>query len=116
MASINLAVIAGNLGADPEMKVSQSGKAFANLRVAVSGWKDDETQWFDVVAFEQQAEYAGRYLHKGDTVIVQGRNEIRDYVDKDGNKRKAFSIVANSVQGTKTKAADGDIDPKDIPF
>ena len=121
--SVNQHAIAGNLGADPEMHFSQEGKAICRLRVAVSSYrKEDPPTWFSVTAFGKDAEFVGQYLHKGDTVYVEGRGEIRT-VDKDGVKKEYYGIAARSVQAVSPKreavgagVGNGVVDPDDIPF
>ena len=119
--SVNQHAIAGNLGADPEMHFSQEGKAICRLRVAVASYrKEDPPTWFSVTAFGKDAEFVGQYLHKGDTVYVEGRGEIRE-VEKNGEKKQYYGIAARSVQAVSSKreavgAVAGDVSADDIPF
>lgn len=101
--SMNKAIILGNLGKDPELKYLASGVAVCNFSVATSEeWKDGEgnkqerTDWHNVVAFRKLAEISGEYLKKGSKVLVEGKIQTRSY-EKDGEKRYATEIVADSV-------------------
>ena len=101
---LNKAMIIGNLGADPEVRHTQSGSAVANLSVATnekwtdkSGQKQERTEWHKVTVWGKQAESCEKYLTKGRRVYVEGRIQTRDWEDKDGNKRYTTEIVAHTV-------------------
>lgn len=106
MASVNKAIILGNLGADPEVKQMPSGGAAVNLSIATSSsWKDktsgekrEKTEWHRVVLFNRLAEIAGEYLKKGRSVYIEGRIETRKWQDKDGNDRYTTEIVGDQLQ------------------
>jgi single-strand DNA-binding protein len=100
---VNKVIIIGNLGADPEVRYTQSGSPVCNLRVAVGerrkegdGWRE-HTEWVSVVCFGKTAENVGQYMSKGKQIYVEGRMQTREYKDKDGNNRKATEVVANQV-------------------
>lgn len=102
---MNKVIIMGNLGQDPEVKYTPSGAAVATLSVATnetwtdkSGEKKEEVEWHRVVVWNKTAENCGKYLAKGRTVLVEGRNKTRSYEDKDGVKRYVTEIHASSVQ------------------
>lgn len=102
---VNKAIIIGNLGADPELRYTQSGQAVANFRIATNErWTDKEgatqerTEWHRVVVWGRQAENCEKYLSKGRQVYVEGRMQTRDWEDRDGNKRYTTEIVAQTVQ------------------
>lgn len=102
---VNKAIIIGNLGADPELRYTQSGQAVANLRIATNErWTDkdgkpqEKTEWHKVVVWGRQAENCEKYLSKGRQVYVEGRLQTSEWEDKDGNKRWTTEIVAQSVQ------------------
>ena len=92
MASVNKAILVGNLGRDPEMRSTQDGRAIASLAVATSeSWKDkatgdkkERTEWHRVSVFGQPAEYIGRYAKKGDMVWIEGQIQTRKWTDKEG--------------------------------
>lgn len=95
----NSCTISGHLGQDPAIR--QAGqKKVANLRVAVSdGYGEQKkTHWLDVVAWEKQADFAERFLRKGDGVLVEGRLQTREF-ESGGQKRVVVEIVARNVEG-----------------
>jgi single-strand DNA-binding protein len=106
MASVNKAILIGNLGKDPEVRYTPSGSAVCNLNLATTRkWKDkasgewkEETEWHSVVLYERQAEVAGEYLKKGRPVYIEGRLKTRKWQDKDGNDRYTTEIVCESMQ------------------
>lgn len=106
MASVNKAIIVGNLGKDPEVRFTPSGKAVAKFSVATTeSWGDQEgggrqerTDWHNIVVWGKQAEACGQYLAKGRQVYIEGAIRSRSYDDKDGNKRYITEIIAQRVQ------------------
>lgn len=96
--------IAGNLVADPELTIGDSGTPHAKLRVAVNQriqnpdgtWRDGEPVFHNVSAFRMLAENAATSLKKGDPVTVAGELEFRSY-DKDGERREARRIIADTI-------------------
>jgi len=102
---INKVIIIGNLGDDPDMKTTQSGKAVTNVSIATSeSWKDkqtgqqqERTEWHRVVFFDRLAEVVGQYLKKGSKIYIEGKLQTRSY-DKDGVKHYSTEIVANEMQ------------------
>jgi len=102
--SVNIAIIAGNLGRDPEVRFTQSGRPVATLSVATSEvWNDQDgnrqerTEWHRVVVFGKTAETCGQYLAKGRQVCVQGRIQTRKWTDQNGQDRYTTEIVAQRV-------------------
>lgn len=116
MAAVNKAIILGNLGQDPEMHYSSSGKAIVNLSVATSekfkdrdGNSNERTEWHRVVLFGRQAEVAGEYLRKGSTAYFEGRLQTRKWEDRDGVERYTTEIVCDRMQLIgSTKGGNGD--------
>lgn len=101
-------IIIGNLGKDPELKYSQSGKPTTRFSVAVTERRkegEDETEWFNVVSFGQTAENINKYLHKGSQVFIEGRIKTRRY-DKDGKTHYITELYADNVQFLDKKGAD----------
>jgi single-strand DNA-binding protein len=95
MNSINLV---GRLTTDPELKQTQSGKSVCSFTLAVSRPRvKDTTDFINVVAWNQSAEYLTNYGRKGNLVAVTGVLTSRKYDDKDGNHRTAFEVVCDSV-------------------
>jgi single-strand DNA-binding protein len=125
--------ILGNLGKDPAVSYTQAGMALCKFSVATSEKRkgEEKTTWFDVVVFDKLGELCGQHLAKGRTVLVQGRISVEDWTDKDGARRRSWSLIANTVQfvggkGDKgapaTEKADapaapgGFVDDGDLPF
>lgn len=100
MASVNKVILIGNLGRDPELRYTQSGKAVANLSIATSerSGGQERTEWHRVVVWDKQAEACGRYLAKGRSVYVEGRLQTKEWTDQQGAKRQQVEIVASFVQ------------------
>jgi len=103
--AVNIAIVVGNLGKDPEVRFTQSGRAVANFSVATSdswtgqdGNRQERTEWHNIVVWGKQAELCGQYLAKGRQVFVQGRIQTRSWEDKTGNTRYTTEIVAQRVQ------------------
>ena len=100
---LNKIFLQGRLVADPEMRHTPSGVAVATLRLAVDrDFKDRETgekkaDFINVVAWRATAEFVSRYFTKGRMAIVEGRLQMRDWTDKDGNKRTTAEVVADNV-------------------
>lgn len=96
---MNTITIIGNVGQDPELKYTQSGKAIAKFSVADTRGKDDnkQTQWHRVTVFDEQAENVVEQVRKGARVVVTGRLQIDEYVDKEGVKKQSYDVVAEDV-------------------
>lgn len=102
---INKAILVGNLGADPEIRHTQSGTQVATFNVATTerfkgkdGQMQDTTEWHRIVAWGRLAEICGEYLHKGSRVYLEGKIQTRAWDDKDGNKRYTTEIVAREMK------------------
>ena len=100
MPSLNKVMLIGHLGADPQVRFITNGTAVANFNVATSErfksgdeW-ETRTEWHRVVVWRQGAEYAGKYLKKGDAVYIEGNLQTRKWEDKDGNTKYTTEIVA----------------------
>lgn len=136
MKGLNKVILLGNLGKDPEVKYTTSGKAVAKLALATNerrkdkdGEWQDYTEWHNVVLWERLAEIASEYLKKGSKVFVEGRIQTRSW-EKDGEKKYMTEIVGNdlvmldskpeksaeprTVSDTKTQVQP--ITDEDIPF
>ena len=96
---MNSIKITGRMVADPELKHTQNDTAVCSFNVAVDRIysKEKETDFFTVVAWRQTAEFVSNYFSKGRMAVVDGRLQLRDWTDRDGNKRRSAEIVANSV-------------------
>jgi len=111
--SLNKCMIIGNLGRDPEMRYTPSGQAVTQFTVAVNrnykdaqGERQEETEWFRVVAWGQQAEFSAEYLRKGQKVFVEGRIQTRQWEGQDGQKRYTTELVANTIQNLERRPRD----------
>ena len=125
--SINTAVIMGRLTADPELKTTASGLSVLSFSVAVERnyqkeGEEKAVDFINVVAWRKTAEFISKYFHKGSMIAVEGSIQTRKYEDKDGNKRTAFEILANTVsfcgkEASSIPAADTDTaDDEGLPF
>lgn len=110
---LNRIIVMGRMTRDPELRRTNSGTAVASFTVAVdrdfkslSGEK--ETDFIDVVVWRNTAEFVSKYFSKGRMAVVEGRLQIRDWTDKDGNKRRSAEIVADSVYFGDSKRDGGD--------
>ena len=121
MAALNKVMILGNVGNEPEVRQTQSGRAVANFSVATTdAWGEGEdrqerTEWHQVVVWGKLAETCGQYLTKGRQVMVEGRLQTRSYEDRDGNKRSVTEIVAQQVQFLGGRPEDGRSEEVDGP-
>ncbi|SAI73128.1 single-strand binding protein [Bordetella ansorpii] len=124
MASVNKAIIVGNLGQDPTIRYTPEGVAMGNLSIATTTrWKDkqtgearEETEWHRIALFNRLAEIAGEYLRKGSSVYIEGRLRTRKWQDKEtGQERYTTEIVAESLQmlGSRDRPADNSADNVD---
>lgn len=124
---LNRMVCIGRMVRDPELRHTQSGAPVATFTLAVErDFKDKDTgrrlaDFIDVVAWRGAAEFVSRYFAKGRLAVVEGRLQTRSYEDRDGNKRKAVELVAESVYfgDSKREAEDtgpeGNAAEKDLP-
>ena len=99
---LNKIFIMGRLTRDPELRHTQSGTAVASFSLAVDrDFKEQDgsraTDFIDCVAWRSSAEFVDKYFSKGRMAVVEGRLQIRDWTDKDGNKRRSAEVVADNV-------------------
>lgn len=99
---LNRIVLMGRLTRDPELRRTQSGTAVASFALAVdrdyaAQGAERETDFIDIVAWRGTAEFAQKYFSKGRMAVVAGRLQIRNWEDKDGNKRRSAEVVADSI-------------------
>lgn len=100
MSSYQRVIIEGNLGRDPEVRTTQSGKSVTSFSVAVNerrGQDAGHTEWFNCVCWEKTAEIAGQYLHKGDQVLLEGRLQTREWQDRDGQQRRTTELIVDRL-------------------
>ena len=114
--NINKVVLAGCLGADPEVRYAQSGDAIATIRLATSEtWKDknsgekrEATEWHRVVFYRKLAEIVEKYLKKGSNIYIEGQIKTRKWQDKDGQDRYTVEIEADEMKMIDTRRPSGD--------
>lgn len=102
--SLNKVMIIGNLGKDPEVRMTQGGGKIANLTVATSeswtskatGQREEKTEWHRVVVFGRGAEVVEKYLHKGSKAFFEGRLQTRKWTDQNNQERYTTEIVADN--------------------
>ena len=111
---LNKCFFMGRLTRDVELRHTQSGTAVASFSIAVDrDFKDKTTgekatDFIDVVAWRNTAEFVSRYFTKGRMAVVEGRLQLRDWTDRDGNKRRAAEVVADNVYfGDSKREGDG---------
>jgi single-strand DNA-binding protein len=111
--TLNRMMIIGNLGADPELRYTPSGKAVTELRVAVNdnrrgpdGEWVEETLWFRVSVWEQQAERLAEQLRKGNKIYAEGQLRAREYEARDGQKRTSLELAFARVVNLERRPRD----------
>ncbi|MFA5308007.1 MAG: single-stranded DNA-binding protein [Dehalococcoidales bacterium] len=135
MPSLNKVTIIGNVGNEPEMRFTPNGKPVTSFSVATNwvftspeGERRQETEWFNVVAWNRLAEQCNQFLAKGKLVYAEGRIHTRSWEGQDGQQHSRMEVIANRVifldkkgvtGGTDEKTEDaggGDMEPEDLPF
>ena len=137
MAWLNKIMVIGNVGSDPEMRFTPNGKPVTSFPLATNrffttsdGERKRETEWFDVVTWDRQAESCNQFLTKGQRVYVEGRLRTRSWDGQDGQRRFRVEINANRVIFLDRRAGPGDapegehfeyeyegaIGPEELPF
>ena len=95
---LNKAILNGRLTKAPELKQTNSGKSVCSFTIAVDRSRDREkTDFIPIVAWGKTAEFVNQWFGKGDLITIVGRIEVRNYEDKNGNKRTATEIIAEEV-------------------
>lgn len=103
---LNRAILMGRLTADPDLRQTPNGVSVATFSLAVSrNYNKDQTDFINIVAWRQTADFVGKYFSKGQLVAVEGSIQTRSYTDKQGNKRTAFEVVADQVYFAESKNA-----------
>ncbi len=115
---LNSVIMMGRLTADPELRQTPQGVSVCSFSIAVDRdfakeGGDRQTDFFDVVAWRNRAEFVSRFFQKGRMIAVQGRMETRVYDDKNGVRRKAYTIVADNVYFADSKK---DSSPSTAPY
>lgn len=108
--NFNKVILGGRLTADPELKTTQSGVSYVRFSVAVNRPyqkdKETETDFFDIVAWRQTAEFIKKYFKKGSSICVTGELQTRSWTDNDGNKRYATDVIAEQVDFVDSKSSE----------
>lgn len=138
----NLVVLTGRLTGDPELKTTPNGVPVTAFSIAVNrsykAGEEQETDFINIVAWRQRAEFISKYFKKGSMIGIEGSIQTRKFTDKNGNNRTAFEVVVNNAQFVESKrdgatpvdnepaaysnadASDfeeiGGIDDEDLPF
>lgn len=137
---LNHIVLMGRLTRDPELRRTQNGTAVASFTLAVerdysADSSNKQADFIDIVAWRNTAEFVSRYFAKGRMAVVSGRIQVRDWTDRDGDKRRTYEVIADSVyfgDSKKQNTSDGtaayttpvtasefteiDGDDEDLPF
>ena len=133
MSMINKVILIGNLGADPEIRYTQSGTAVATFNLVTTerwrgqdGQTQEQTEWHRIVAWAKLAEICGEYLHKGSRVYIEGKLQTRKWQDNDGVDRYTTEIIAKEMKMLTGRESGGrDVAPEpgpptnfgdDVPF
>lgn len=115
---LNRICIMGRLTAAPELRYTQSNTPVASFTLAVDrdyqqGGSEKQTDFIPCVAWRGTAEFVSKYFTKGSMAAVSGRLQLRDWTDKDGNKRRTAEVIAESVYFAESKKRDAS---PDVPF
>ena len=119
---LNRICIMGRLTAAPELRYTQQNTPVASFTVAVDrdyqqGGSEKQTDFIPCVAWRGTAEFVSKYFTKGSMAAVSGRLQLRDWTDKDGNKRRTAEVVAESIYFGESKKRDAspDVQFEEIP-
>ena len=136
--SLNKVMIIGNVGRDPEMRYTPSGAPVTSFTVACNyrwtspeGEPREETEWFNIVAWNKLAEQCSQYVTKGRKVYIEGRLRTRSWEGQDGQKRYRTEVIATQMilldsrqpdgrprtsSASDEPFAEGDVEADEIPF
>ena len=127
MPSLNKVILIGNLGKNPEMRLTPSGKSVTTFSLATSshwtdsnGEKKEATDWFAIITWGKLAEICNRYLSKGSLAYIEGRVGLHTWEDKEGKSHSRQEVVANKVLFLQTKNNENEVsksnNPEDCPL
>lgn len=106
---MNKVILTGRMVEDPELKTTPGGKSVTTFRIAVNRWGTKEGQqtadFINIVAWEKTAENICRFFTKGRPILIEGSIQVRSYENKDGQKRTAFEVLANTFEFLESKNA-----------
>ena len=118
---LNRIILMGRLTRDPELRHTQAGTSVASFSLAVDrDFKDKQTgekttDFIDIVAWRQTAEFVSRFFTKGRMAVVDGRLQTNIWTDKDGNKRSSLEVVADSVYFGDSRKSEGNAPESEFP-
>lgn len=109
---LNSVCLMGRLVADPELRTTPSGVSVCSFRIAVDRnyqpkGQEKQTDFINIVAWRERADFVNRFFHKGSMIVVQGSIHTESYTDKDGNKRTSFSVQADNLMFGESKNTSG---------
>ena len=109
MASLNKVILIGHLTADPELTQTQSGIAVTSFSIGATrrfarNGEQPTSDFINIVAWRQQAEFVTKYFHKGNAICIVGSLQTRNYVDQQGNKRYVTEVVADEISFVEKKS------------
>jgi single-strand DNA-binding protein len=139
LASVNKIIVIGNVGRDPELRYTANGKSMVKFSLATNhrfqdqnGEWQEQTEWFNVIAWNQLGERVMERIQKGSQAYIEGRLQSRTWTGNDGKERKDLEIIANTIlsldrrgdMGAAPAMAGGVrrgneteiVDPDDLPF
>lgn len=106
---LNKAILVGRLTADPELKQTTNGISFVSFSIAInrsySKGGERQTDFINIVAWRQTAEFIAKYFRKGNAIGIDGSIQTRNYVDKNGNNRTAFEVVVDNASFVESKSS-----------
>ena len=106
--SMNRVCLMGRIGRDLELKKTNSGVSVVSFPLAVDrNGKDAGTDWIDIVTWRGTAEVLCNYAGRGRLIAVEGRLQMRDWTDKNGNKRRSYEVQADSVYFADNRRLEG---------
>ena len=126
--NLNKVVLAGRITADPELKQTPTGVSVLRFTLAVNRrfsksneQGEQQTDFINLVAWRQRAEFICKYFKKGSMIAIEGEIQTRNFEDKNGNKRKAVEVLVNHVSFCGSKSDSGsrnnvNIDPENDPL
>ena len=106
----NRIILIGRLVAEPELRQTPSGTSVCSFRIAVQRsfaprGGERQTDFFDIVAWQQRGEFVTRFFHKGNMIGVEGRLETREYTDRNNQQRRAYEVIADNLFFVESRSA-----------
>ena len=105
---LNVVALVGRLTVNPELRHTPNSIPVTSFNIAVGrsfakSGEERQTDFIDIVAWRSTAEFVSKYFKKGQLIAIEGSIQTRTYQDKDGNKRKAFEVIANNIHFVESK-------------